>query len=83
MRCSVGDREGCINNVGFLTSSIGLLSVADQLQNNGEPDDDGMPTTASHVRSFYSYLFNSTKHLYREVLCCWAVTFHVLHFMFV
>jgi len=40
---------------GFLTSGVGLLTVAVQLGENGEPGGHGVPTTESRVRSINTY----------------------------
>lgn len=40
----------CVLAIGFLASGVGLLTVAVQLVQKGEPGGDGSPTTASRVR---------------------------------
>jgi len=46
----------CVVFVEFMSSGVGLLSVAAQLAKNGEPGDDGNATTQSRVRC---YLINN------------------------
>jgi len=40
--------------VGYMASGAGLLSVAQQLDQNGEPGGDGIPSTETRVSALYT-----------------------------